>query len=238
MLAVNHFEQEYISVRQKENRLYTDGQVKLLPEIEESHPHYKEWQIRKSSCNKLVGYLTHKRKKLNILEVGCGNGWLCSHLSKIANSKVTGIDINKTELEQAKRVFDQIENLHFFHGEIVNENTRNQKFDTIIFAASIQHFPSLDEILSLATQLLNPLGEIHILDSHFYRPLEVEAARRRSVDYYQSMKFPGMTKYYFHHCINELKPYNYKILYNPGSIFNGFIKNKNPFHWITVSQHA
>ena len=143
MIVSENFEEKYILLRRKENRLYTDEQLKWLPEIEVSHPHYKEWQARKRSCNKLIQHLGNKRTDLNILDVGCGNGWLCHHLSKIPGSSVAGIDINKTELDQAKRVFDHIENVEFFYGGIDNESIRNEKFDAIIFAASIQYFPSL-----------------------------------------------------------------------------------------------
>jgi ubiquinone/menaquinone biosynthesis C-methylase UbiE len=238
MIVLNNFEENYLLVRQKEDRLYTDEQVKRLPEIEQSHPHYKEWRIRAGSCNRLIQHLSDKKRKLNILDVGCGNGWLCHHLSKIPGGEVAGIDINKTELEQAKRVFDSMEDLEFFYGEIIDEGIRNEKFDAIIFAASIQYFPSLDQILPLALELLNPEGEIHILDSHFYKPSELEMARKRTFDYYQSIQFPEMSKHYFHHCLDELKPYNYKMVYNPDLIINRLIKNKNPFHWICVSHHA
>ena len=234
MIVSESFEEKYISLRKKENRLYTDEQVRWLPEIERSHPHYSEWDTRKSSCNKLIQHLSAKKKELNILEVGCGNGWLCHHFSKIPGSNVAGIDINKTELEQAKRVFDHIENVEFFYGGIDSERTRNEKFDAIIFAASIQYFSSLDDIISSAFQLLHANGEIHILDSHFYRSSELEMARRRSFDYYRSLQFDEMAEYYFHHCIDELEPYNHKIFYNPDQFRNRFIKNKNPFPWICI----
>src|ERR1043166_8508266 len=126
MIVLNNFEENYLLVRQKEDRLYTDEQVKRLPEIEQSHPHYKEWRIRAGSCNRLIQHLSDKKRKLNILDVGCGNGWLCHHLSKIPGGEVAGIDINKTELEQAKRVFDSMEDLEFFYGEIIDEGIRNE----------------------------------------------------------------------------------------------------------------
>jgi len=238
MIALDNFEEQYISVRQKENRLYGDEQVKWLPEIGRSHPHYKEWQIRRNSSDKLIQHLSDKKRELNILEVGCGNGWLCSQLSKIPGSNVAGIDINKTELDQAKRVFDHIENLEFLNCEIVDKNIRNEKFDAIIFAASIQYFPSLNEILLIALQVLNPDGEIHILDSSFYKPFELEMARKRTIDYYRSIEFASMSKHYFHHCIDELKPFNYKIFHNPDLIINWLMRNKNPFHWICIYHHA
>jgi len=234
MIVSDNFEEKYISLRRKENRLYTDEQLRWLPEIERSHPHYKEWELRKASSNKLTQHLSSKKTGLNILEVGCGNGWLCHHLSKIPGSNVAGIDINKTELDQAKRVFDHIENLEFFYGGMDNERIRNEKFDAIVFAASIQYFPALDNILPGALQLLNPGGEIHILDSHFYKPSELEVARKRSFDYYESLQFGEMTQYYFHHCANELDPYNHKLFYNPDLLVNRFTKNKNPFPWICI----
>src|SRR6476646_1609343 len=232
MIVSENFEEKYILLRKKENRLYTDEQLEWLPDIEVSHPHYKEWEIRKSSGNKLIQHLSNKGTELNILDVGCGNGWLCRHLSKIPGSNIAGIDINKTELEQAKRVFDHIENLEFFYGGIDNERTRNEKFDAIIFAAAIQYFPSLDNIIASAFQLLHVDAEIHILDSHFYRSSELKMERSRSFDYYRSLQFAEMAEYYFHHCIDELERYNHKIFYNPDQFRNRFIKNKNPFPWI------
>jgi ubiquinone/menaquinone biosynthesis C-methylase UbiE len=234
MIVSDNFEERYISLRKKESRLYTDEQVKWLPEIERSHPHYKEWELRKTSCDKLTQHLSSKRTELNILEVGCGNGWLCHHLSKIPGSNVAGTDINKTELDQAKRVFDHIENIEFMYGGIHNEKVRSEKFDAIIFAASIQYFRSLEGIIPAALQMLHTGGEIHILDSHFYKPSELETARKRSFDYYHSLHFAEMTEYYFHHCIDELDPFIHKILYNPDVFLNRFIKNKNPFPWICI----
>jgi len=234
MIVSDNFEERYISLRKKENRLYTDEQVKWLHEIEPSHPHSKEWDLRKTSCDRLIQHLSDKRTELNILEVGCGNGWLCHHLSKIPGSNVAGTDINKTELEQARRVFDHVENIEFFDGGIDNENIRNEKFDAIIFASSIQYFRSLDDIIAAALRLLLPAGEIHILDSHFYKPPELEISRKRSFEYYHSLQLADMTEYYFHHSIDELDPYIHKILYNPDVFLNRFVRNKSPFPWICI----
>jgi ubiquinone/menaquinone biosynthesis C-methylase UbiE len=234
MIATSNFEEQYVALRRKEQRLYTDEQVKWLPDIESLHPHYREWQLRKNSCNKLIEYLSDKRRKLEILEVGCGNGWLCCQLSTIQRVKITGIDINRIELEQARKVFGHLSNVEFLHADISEEKIRTQKFDIIVFAASIQYFRSLDKILSYALELLKPAGEIHILDSHFYRSSELAAAVRRSAEYFQSMGFPGMKEHYFHHGVDELKNYAHKVLYDPESINHLFAKRKNPFPWIRI----
>src|SRR5215213_9914853 len=107
MVAVNEniihkqFEELYIFLRDYEGRIYTDDEVAKLPDIKANHRYKQEWGIRKRSSQKPKHYLKKKKKSLNILEVGCGNGWLSHQLSAIENSIVKGIDINQIELSQA-----------------------------------------------------------------------------------------------------------------------------------------
>jgi len=230
----NQFEETYLALRRKEGRIYSDEEVKWLPSVDTSHPFFAEWRIRKRSCDKLTRYLRNKKQCLKILEVGCGNGWLCSQLSKIEHSTVTGIDINETELKQAQRIFGKIDNLEFLTAGIADERIQYRKFDIIIFAASIQYFPSLDEIISSCLQMLNANGEIHILDSHFYSDSGSVTARNRSEEYFQSLGFSQMTQHYFHHEVQQLKKYNFKILYNPSWMRRIFTIDKNPFPWLCI----
>ena len=151
------FEEQYISLRRKEGRLYTDEEVKQLPGIRETHPLKNEWAVRKESCRRLVKHLSKKRRPLRILEVGCGNGWLCNQLLKIPQSSVEGIDINATELSQAQRAFPAIR----FAATSIESLPAGPTFDAIVFAASFQYFPSPKEILSTCFSLLKKDGEIN-----------------------------------------------------------------------------
>src|SRR5271157_59561 len=99
------FEDLYIGVRQQEKRLYTDEQLKNLPDIDSLHIYCNEWKIRKRSGERLIAYLGRKRRNLRILEVGCGNGWLSAKMAAIPKARVTGLDINQVEIAQANRVF-------------------------------------------------------------------------------------------------------------------------------------
>jgi SAM-dependent methyltransferase len=227
------FENLYIASRKKEIRVYTDEQVEHLPLISHSHIHYREWQIRKRSATRLFSYLGNKNKPLLILEAGCGNGWLSARLAAIRESNVTGTDINKTELEQAMRLFGNKPNLKFTAGDI-REIRFEKKFDTIIFAASIQYFSSFENIIQQALSLLNETGEIHIIDSYFYKADELEFAKERSLIYYQSIGFEAMAEYYFHHSIDSLKLFNHKLLFDPAALKNKFFGNKDPFPWIRI----
>jgi ubiquinone/menaquinone biosynthesis C-methylase UbiE len=179
----------YIDVRYKEKRVLSDGQVMFLPDIESNHVHFKEWQTRKRSAQRLIDYLTAKNKPLNILEIGCGNGWLSSKLLTIKGSKVTGLDINEPEIMQAKRVF-QKDNLQFICGSFNPEMFLIERFDIILFAASIQYFPSVKSILEHAFLCLNKNGEVHIMDTNFYKPNEVADAAKRTEEYYEMLGYP------------------------------------------------
>ena len=230
----NEFEELYTALRKKEGRLYSDEEVEQLPEAAASNVHYKEWQVRNRSAKKLINYLENKNKPLTILEAGCGNGWLSTKLSGIRNSVVTGTDINKPELEQAKRVFGGKENLSFIEGDIRNIKFKI-KFDIIIFAASIQYFPSFDEIIEGALWLLKDGAEIHIIDSYFYNNDETEKASQRSLSYYQSLGYEEMAKFYFYHSIDSLKGFDHKFLFDPSSLKNKLFRNKDPFPWICIT---
>ena len=70
------FETLYLQLREKEGRVYPDEHVALLPDVSTTHPHYKEWLVRQESSQKLLRWLKKKKKPLDILEIGCGNGWL------------------------------------------------------------------------------------------------------------------------------------------------------------------
>ena len=209
----------YIDVRNQEKRVLTDCQVMFLPDIEPTHIHYKEWQVRKRSAKRLIDYLKKKSKPLNILEIGCGNGWLSSMLLTIKGSKVTGIDVNEPEIMQAERLFKN-ERLDFICAVFDPTMFSGQKFDVILFAASIQYFPSIKNILQDALSCLNWNGEIHIIDTNFYSPNQVEGAASRTEQYYNDMGYPEMAAYYFHHTLNDLKPFNHRVLFNPHRLVN------------------
>lgn len=231
--AALSFADSYISLRRAEHRLYTDSEVKLLPETGKDHLYHDEWEKRAWSARRLISHLSRKKKRLQILEVGCGNGWLCHRLSKIPSSVVTGIDVNRLELDQAARVFSSLKNLHFMYGSFGSTSLTPQTFDAIIFAASLQYFESL-QVLHHAIELLKPSGELHILDTAFYKEGELPSAKDRSQSYFKGMNAEGMEKFYFHHAISALRAFDHRLLYDPSSWRHKLLRRKHPFHWVLI----
>jgi len=112
----------------------------------------------------------------------------------------------------------------------------DRKFDVIVFAASIQYFPSLQAILGLSSERLHPGGEIHIIDTAFYKPVELTGAKQRTASYYRSLGYPEMANYYFHHSLKELDVFRYQLLYNPWSLQHKIFGSKHPFPWICIKR--
>jgi ubiquinone/menaquinone biosynthesis C-methylase UbiE len=139
-------------------------------------------------------------------------------------------------LQQAARVFSKNSKLKFVYGDIFSGLLNDLKFDAIVFAASIQYFPDLSEILNVSINQLYTRGEIHITDTPIYKPAGLGEAKERTSVYYNSLGFPEMTKHYFHHCITELSAFHPKILHNPFSIKTRFLPKNHPFYWICIQK--
>jgi len=235
----NDFEDLYIKVRSKEKRIYSDKEIKLLPFTSEANPHKKEWDVRAKSFLHFHKYLKAKKENLNFFDLGSGNGWFCGQLSKNYDHHYHCIDVNLTELKQAKRVFNS-ENLKFIYADISSVQFPKNYFDLITINAAIQYFPNLTELIKLLFDLIKANGEIHILDSPMYSDREVANAMRRTMEYYSSIGFPEMAGRYYHHSWPELSGFNYKLLYNPGKftirIKKIFGMKDSPFPWIVIKK--
>lgn len=227
------FAKLYLALREKEKRVYSHEELAKLPDIAAGHPHYNEWLIRKASCEKLKALLKAKKRPLEVLEVGCGNGWLSNQLARVPHTQVTGLDVNLPELEQGAAVFTA-PNLRFVYGELRDFVLGAQRFDVIVFAASVAYFPSLPEIISIALQHLLPGGEIHIVDTFFYKKNEIPAARQRTLDYYTNMGFPGMASAYSHFSLEDLEGFHYTILQKNNPILQRLLRRSRKFHWICI----
>lgn len=225
----------YVAVRHREGRMFNDDEVGKLPTVPASHAHNREWRLRHKSADRLKRYLLSKEQPLHILELGCGNGWLCNFLAAIPTAKITGMDINLAELRQARRVFGHLPNVVFTEGGPLDINARD-RFDVIVFASVLQYFPSPVDLLRGLMKHLTPRGEIHIIDTFFYTPEVREMAAERSARYYESIGFPAMSQFYFHHSMDDLDGLNYRVRFNPRSVVSRLLRARTPFPWISITK--
>jgi SAM-dependent methyltransferase len=231
------FADAYCQLRQREGRLADDALLAQLPFVGRGHPHRKEWRVRQCSLERLLQHLAPQAGVLDILEVGCGNGWLSARLAANPNWRVTGTDINAIELQQAQRVFGHLPNLRFVQGDIRHHLLGGQTFDVIVFAASVQYFASLKDIVGTALAHSSLRGEVHIMDTAFYPATELAAARQRTIDYYTAMGFAQLADWYFHHSLQALEGFQYKLLHRPGLQWKGLHPFRHPFYHVHIKNH-
>ena len=233
------FENAYISVRKREKRIYDDGLVKLLPNIHSDHFHHSEWNLRRSHFFRLKRYFGQYKIQNGALDLGCGNGWFTHHLHQWIKAPVYGIDVNRLELEQAARLFNQ-PTCTFIYADIFTAVLPPHHFDLICLNSVIQYFPSLEQLLNHLFSLLRDKGEIHIIDSPLYQEKELADAKARTRSYYDTMGLPEMAEHYFHHSWDALGGFNYDKLYSNTMLINKlkskFIKRQNPFPWLRLKK--
>jgi ubiquinone/menaquinone biosynthesis C-methylase UbiE len=232
------FEKNYISLREKENRIYTDDVVLRLPEIDYTHPLKKEWMVRKRSLQNLLNYFNRSGRPRKILELGCGNGWLCSHFADLPATEVLGADMNETELIQAANVFKKKDNLSFLYTDIMTSPLK-EKFDYIVLASSLQYFKDVQVLLRRLQTLLADRGEIHIVDTPIYSVSDVDTARQRTADYFRKLA-PEMQPFYHHHTWKSFDAFQTEVLYDPQSWTSKLKKLTStylPFYWVRITDN-
>ena len=142
------FEKMYLKSRNKEKRVYSDDEIKLLPYASTLNPHKGEWAIRTKSFLRFREYLSRKKSTLNILDLGSGNGWMTGQLAKEFDHNYYCVDINLIELEQAARVFDD-NNITFIYADILSTSFPTNVFDIVIINSALQYFQNISFIKEL-----------------------------------------------------------------------------------------
>jgi SAM-dependent methyltransferase len=234
-------EARYFRVRARESRLYPDAVVRVLPEIDRSHALAKEWAARADSLSRLANYVARMQRGLDLLDLGCGNGWMTHQLAALPNVRAYGLDLNRRELTQAARVFLGQPRLKFIYADVFTAPLPVRSFHLIVLASVIQYFADLPALIRRLQTLCAPGGEIHVLDSPLYAPGEVAAARQRTRDYYARQRLSAAADDYHHHTRQSLAPFQPDVLYDPRAPLNRLAQwwwgeqPRSPFVWLRIA---
>jgi 2-polyprenyl-3-methyl-5-hydroxy-6-metoxy-1,4-benzoquinol methylase len=226
----------YHRVRAREQRIHSDQVVRDLPTSGSRTAHASEWRIRARSLRRLRKHLHDQGSALRILDIGCGNGWMSAALAADGHS-VFALDAHLEELEQAARTFPD-RNVTWCLGDPRDAALPAATFDIVLFAASLQYFPSLPDLFNAIVPALSPAGSVHVLDTMLYADERHKVeAQARSVAYYRSLEAPEMSFYYHAHALSELVGLG-KVseLATPGGsgLLARLVRRNNPFHHVAV----
>ena len=105
------------------------------------------------------------KEGMKVLDVGCGTGAISKDIAKIigARGKVIGIDLTEKFILSGKETYKEIKNLELIHADLF-EYAPNEKFDLIISARTLQWLNNPKAALIKMKSMLNPNGQISILD--------------------------------------------------------------------------
>ena len=105
------------------------------------------------------------KKGMHVLDVGCGTGAISAGIAKLVgpNGSVTGINHTQSFIVNGKKTFVKTTNLSLMEADIFSFEPE-KKYDLIVAARVLQWLSNPQEALQKMKSLLNPGGQISILD--------------------------------------------------------------------------
>jgi len=100
---------------------YSNSPKSTMPDL-----YVRNLEVKK--IHEILSELTEKKLDYSILEVGCGNGYTSSKLTKKISAKFFGIDSNKNMIKLALK---RRNNVTFKVDNILNTKIKDEKFDIV-----------------------------------------------------------------------------------------------------------
>lgn len=104
----------------------------------------------------VIGWLRRLgRTDLEIIEIGCGAGWLCSRLAPFG--RVTGTDLSDEVLARARKRAPDVE---FVEGDFMTLDLGHRQFDVAVSLEVLSHVADQAAFLGRAAEFLRPRGRL------------------------------------------------------------------------------
>ena len=144
----------------------------------------------------------------DVIEIGCGVGFLAAHLNKKYHMNVTAIDVDPEQINLAKEHQGEKENLQFLVADATKlKSIENQKYDLAISTYVLHHIPNWKDTLKEIERVLKSEGYYFFYDLT-YPNILVKIFKPLSKNY-------GV--YTVEDITNYLKENNFKVLYKEKS---------------------
>lgn len=173
--AERAFRQEYGAHRRDEGRAMSAEALLALPYVK-AGPLAKQWAVRARTFDAFVAQVLSPvarelGRPLDVLDLGAGNGWLCSRAAR-AGHRAVALDVREDDVDglgaaagllgqpggQFARVAASFESLP----------AANDSFDIVVFNAALHYALDLRETLAEARRVARRGGRVVILDTPFY----------------------------------------------------------------------
>ncbi len=116
----------------------------------------------KISCENIKEILKDKRFE-NLLDIGCGTGYLIDMLSKEHDARFVGLDLSPKMIKQSES--KNIKNAKFVEGRSDELPFEDNTFDIVTCSQSFHHYPDTNKSLQEALRVLKNGGLYIISDT-------------------------------------------------------------------------
>ena len=167
--------------------------------------------------NKFIS--ANKFNNPKILIAGCGTGKQLNNILARENSNVVAFDLSLSSLAYAKRKIDEVgsKKIEFLHGDILQLNKLNRKFDIIECMGVLHHMENPVKGLNILKNLLEPDGVLKL-------GLYSEIARKHIIELRQFTKDRN-----FKNNIIDIRNFREKIKNHENKILRKVL-NSNDFY--------
>jgi len=134
------------------------------PTVDDQARYWDKWNAQSREVNlptssSRQGDLTEQavaalgRSDLNILDVGCGTGWVCERLERFG--QVTGTDMTSTVLERAHI---RVPKVRFLCGDFFSLDLPYEAYDVVVSLEVLSHVTDQQAFVARLASLLKPGG--------------------------------------------------------------------------------
>lgn len=114
----------------------------------------KPWVIKKVICQ--------TKPESNIMDIGCGCGYLTNAIYENGRQKIRGVDISLSSVDYAQKKYPNIT----FLCQDICEVEINQSFDLCLAVMVLNNIPQIEKFFSATRKLLHPSGRIIVVIPH------------------------------------------------------------------------
>jgi len=162
----------------------------------------------KISCKNIFNYLKDYKYN-NLLDIGCGTGYLIDMLSKEKKAKYTGLDLSPKMLEVARN--KNIDNANFVEGRSDELPFEDNTFDVVTCSQSFHHYPETDKPMQEALRVLKP-GGIYILSDTGVGPFKMFGVKVDDFIYRTFSNSGDCNISYLEKSVKDLERNGFKVL--------------------------
>ena len=128
------------------------------------------------------GLRTKPDDTINLLDVGCGDGYWLDRLSEDTNLKLSGLDYNELRVQRLK---EKMPDMEIMYGDIF-ELDINKKYDVVLLNQVIEHVHDDVGLLRKMRELVRPNGSLIIgtPNEGTYLQMRIIRKKRKNPDWY------------------------------------------------------